>query len=479
MKILLTAFLSLVCMSVFGQIAFYRSFTALGDDYGQGVVELPDTSYLITGSSSSFTNHMEVFLLKLDSTGNKLWSNHFGGEESDLGRKVFTTPNGDIFISGYTNSFGTGDFDFYLLKVTSDGVLVWEKNYGSPDWERVNDAIPTADNGVVMVGERNGAVNSNVATHVVRVNNSGDTMWTSTFSANSRPYTVNSYQDSLYVVTGSVYLPDSAQHKGLLTILNDSGDVIFQDTISPTGNSIFHDAIIDGDSIQIVGRSYPNVGDDFRLLRVTYNLATQTVLSLISLQGVGSWSGDLITEYGSNNLRYLGYQIVASFTVENGPDLHFGRYDINFNSISQVVQLEYTGEELGRDMIGTRDGGAISVGYTTLGGNGSGNVYVLKIGPGETYPDTQIGTNFETIVDLVEINKEVSFSYYPNPTDDVLHIVPNDIGIRQITVRDLSGKKMLQTSDLDVSLLEFAPGIYFLDVELLNGQSQAVKVIRR
>lgn len=479
MKVLLTAFLTFLCVGAFGQIAFYKGFSNLGDDFGQGVIELPDTSYLITGSSSSFTNNMEVFLLKIDSVGNKLWSTHFGGIESDLGRKVISTPNGDIFLCGYTNSFGTGDFDFYLLKVDADGNLIWEKNYGTGDWEKVNDAVPTSDNGVLLVGERNGAEASSVASCVVRVDNNGDTLWTKTFGSNSKAYSVNTYRDSMYVVLGSIYLSDSLQNKGLLTVLDDNGTIVAQDTIGPNGHYFLKDAIVMNDSIQIVGKSYPMEGDDNRLLRITYNLATNTTLDLISLQGVGSWSGELITLYGDSTFRYLSYQIVASFTTDLGPDLHFGRYDAYLNSIASVVQLEYTGEEMGRDLIATRDGGAISVGYTTVGGSGSGNVYVLKIGPGETYPDTQGGTLFEPIVDLVEINKNVGFKYYPNPAENLLYVEPNELTIQKMLLTDLSGKEVLQTAESPIQMGSVSTGIYLLNIQFENGQSESVKVIKR
>ena len=79
---------------VSGQIDFYKIYTNNGYDFGQGIVQLEDSSYLITGSSSSFQNGAsQAFLLKVDSLGNYNWSKNFGGSESEGGRRVLYKKN--------------------------------------------------------------------------------------------------------------------------------------------------------------------------------------------------------------------------------------------------------------------------------------------------------------------------------------------------------------------------------------------------
>ncbi len=59
----------------FSQIKFFKIYTNNGYDYGEGVVELSDSTYLVTGSSSSFSDSpAQAFLLKLDQNGDYLWS---------------------------------------------------------------------------------------------------------------------------------------------------------------------------------------------------------------------------------------------------------------------------------------------------------------------------------------------------------------------------------------------------------------------
>ena len=179
MAIIRILFLVLIAHSSFGQINFFKLYSEPGDDYGEGIVQLEDSSYVITGSSSSFYGAgSEAFLLKIDSAGNYLWSNNYGGTETDVGRRVLYKPNDGFYIAGYTNSYGNGGYDFYLVKTDESGNFEWEKSYGSSDWERVHDAVLTADGGVLMVGETNSTMNSNTDMYLVRTDQNGDTVWT-------------------------------------------------------------------------------------------------------------------------------------------------------------------------------------------------------------------------------------------------------------------------------------------------------------
>jgi hypothetical protein len=172
------AFLLLPIMSI-GQISFYKHYADNGFDFAQGVVQLEDSSYVITGSSGSYASHSEAFLMHVDSTGNWLWSNHYGGPETDWGQRVLYKKNFGYFIAGYSNSFGIGDYDFYLVKVDENGQEEWSNTYGSDGWDKVMDAVMLRDTGVVMIGERqNGSYGLDM--YIVRTDKNGDTLWTRT-----------------------------------------------------------------------------------------------------------------------------------------------------------------------------------------------------------------------------------------------------------------------------------------------------------
>ncbi len=173
----LTSFFSLFDLN--GQISFYKLYSNNGYDAGEGIVQLEDSSYVICGSSSSFTEGpSQAFILHVDSVGNHLWSKHYGGPELESARRVLYKKNVGYYLAGFTNSFGSGAYDFFLVKTDLQGELIWQKTYGGAEWEKVNDAALTKDTGVMMVGETNSTNGNATDVFIVRTNSFGDTLWT-------------------------------------------------------------------------------------------------------------------------------------------------------------------------------------------------------------------------------------------------------------------------------------------------------------
>ena len=76
----------------------------------------------MAGATKSFgAGVVDVYLVKTDSNGNLQWSNAFGGASSDAAYSVQQASDGGYLIAGYTDSFGAGDVDVYLIKTDLNG----------------------------------------------------------------------------------------------------------------------------------------------------------------------------------------------------------------------------------------------------------------------------------------------------------------------------------------------------------------------
>lgn len=124
----------------YGQSTFYKVYSGLGYDIGEGVAELPDSSFVVTGSSTSWEGSSQVYFMKIDSAGTRQWTKHYGGPESDGASRVLFNEDLGLYAIGYTNSIGFGDYNGLVVKTDGNGNEEWQKIYGKPTaWEFLND----------------------------------------------------------------------------------------------------------------------------------------------------------------------------------------------------------------------------------------------------------------------------------------------------------------------------------------------------
>lgn len=93
----------------------------------------------------------DVFAFKVDSSGDVLWSKTYGGSGWDEAFSVKRV-NGGYVIAGMTNSFGSGGYDFYLLRIDENGDTLWTAAFGGSGWEECHSVCPTSDGGYILSG---------------------------------------------------------------------------------------------------------------------------------------------------------------------------------------------------------------------------------------------------------------------------------------------------------------------------------------
>lgn len=100
----------------------------------------------------------EVFVLKLDSEGNLLWEQVYNYDRFESGKKIIATSNGNLLISGTTNSFnGTGN-DILGLQINASGEVIWQESYGTTgnaDFDQGFAILQLGDGGYMLAASSN------------------------------------------------------------------------------------------------------------------------------------------------------------------------------------------------------------------------------------------------------------------------------------------------------------------------------------
>jgi len=188
-----------------GNTLWTRTYGGSSDEKGYSAQLTSDGGYIIAGYTGSFgAGRSDVYLLKTDSSGDTLWTRTCGGSDSDCGYSVQQTSDGGYIIAGETESFGAGDDDVYLVKTDSDGDTLWTRSYGGSGYDRGRSVQQTSDGGYIIAGYTNSFGAGNTDVWLLRTDSSGDTLWTRTYGEMPYDYghSVELTSDGGYIIAG-------------------------------------------------------------------------------------------------------------------------------------------------------------------------------------------------------------------------------------------------------------------------------------
>lgn len=458
------------------QIQFYKQFSDNGYDYGKGVYQLEDSSYLITGVSSSFTDGAaDAFLLKVDSLGTFQWSKNYGGIESDGGTRVKAIEDYCIYIGGYTNSEGNGAYDFLLIQTDIDGNENWRRTYGTDRWEQITDMALTKDSGLVIVGETTNTSDNLSDVYLLRVDKNGDVVWENQIVKPGKDWpTCISTVDSIeYFIGGSKYIEDSLTNKSFVMSINVDGTMNWEDTIGEYGYNVINDMVLDNDKIYLAGYFIDYDGDT----SATHIIFDQNGILIDEYPDPVAGGGK---EVGVGLARFGAIDFAAVTLIENSgsygkEDLTVFKYHFLLGWIDNLSGVKYAGSDVLGEIITTNDNGVILVGSVEQVGVGGSNVYLLKLHPNEVPIDSNDDFTTESLVNLDELLKD-GLNIYPNPINEYFTLSGGDES--EILCYDSKGILIHTFSHINltkVNVSDWESGMYLIKVKSTN---QTIRLIK-
>jgi hypothetical protein len=143
-----------------GNIIWSKTFGSTKDDKAYSITRTDDNCFILAGYSKGYittgADSSNVCIAKIDSNGVWQWSKIYGGNSIDIAYSVKKTLNGGLIICGYSESFGIGQQDMYVIRTDSAGNLLWEKSFGTVSKDSAFLAIETSTGDFVVVGHSNG-----------------------------------------------------------------------------------------------------------------------------------------------------------------------------------------------------------------------------------------------------------------------------------------------------------------------------------
>lgn len=169
---------------------WYRSIGGTGNDELFNIESTPSAGGVIcVGKTASFgAGGEDIFVVKLDASGNLTWARAIGGGNNETAWSVIVTSDGNYLIAGTTSSSGSGGGDAFLIKINTSGNLVWAKTYGGANFEQFNSVAERPNGlGYAAIGETSSFTNGGKDIYLVATNSTGssgcnEANWTPTFT---------------------------------------------------------------------------------------------------------------------------------------------------------------------------------------------------------------------------------------------------------------------------------------------------------
>jgi len=228
-----------------GNLQWTKTIGGPASEEGNSLIQTSDGGYVIAGYTSSFgAGQLDVYVVKLDANGNLQWTKTIGGKKADVGTSLIQTSDGGYAIAGFTESFGAGEWDVYVVKLDASGNLQWTKTIGGPKGDEGYSLIQTSDGGYVIAGYTNSFGAGKADVYVVKLDAKGNLQWTKTIGGPESEIGNSLIQtsDGGYAITGTTGSFGTGKAAVYVVKLDAKGNLQWTKTIggpeSEVGNSL-------------------------------------------------------------------------------------------------------------------------------------------------------------------------------------------------------------------------------------------------
>lgn len=491
-KLLYLFFFTLNYLCLYAQtpsIEWQKTFGGSNNEEVFDIEATLDGGYITTGYTGSSNGNVtinhglnDIWVTKLDNSGNIQWQKTYGGSGTDSGYKIQQTTDGGYILIGYTTSTdgdvtnNHGEEDLWILKLDASGNIQWQKTYGGSDNEEGLDIQQTNDGGYIAIGSTSsidGDIMINYGQRdmwVIKLDNLGNTQWQKTYGDvyNDNGSQIRQLSDGNYIVSGTYNFFSTDTSDFWILKLNTSGAIIWQKTYGGSSREYPYDIqLTNDDGYILVGYTQSIDGD------IIGNHGQGDVwLTKLNSSGSIEWKktfGGTLSDYGEAIKQTLdGGYIIAGNAQSNNGDVTGNHGSADF----WVIKTDALGNIQWQKTIG---GNSFDVARAII--QISNGTYIVAGGTFSANGDVteNKGLNDAWIVKLKteqlstqENNIKSTISLYPNPAKDHVYL-DNLPGRTTVSMTDMSGRKLFTQKYTDrkisINTTQFISGIYMIQVE--------------
>ena len=436
-----------------GVVQWDKTFGGSGEDEAVSAVETSDGGFVIIGESNSDISSdksenskggYDFWIIKINSSGTKVWDKTFGGSNYDFPFSIRETSTNDLIIAGDSGSNISGNksensrgfSDLWIIKISNTGTFIWDKTLGGDADEELTDMNLTPDGGYILAaiaesnisGDKTVSTSDNEEYWVVKMSNTNTIDWQKAYGGTSSSISILSdlipTNDGGYLLAGD---SDSGIGGNKTENTNGGTDLWFI-KINSSGTIIWQNTVGGSDDEYVAyGIQKPDGG---------YVFAAESLSNISGDKTENSMDSDIwLIELDANG------NVIADKTFgtisEEYPERLLQTSDGNFIIASNVDSLS---------------------GDNTEAPVGDTDYWLFKVD--------------KNTLSVSSIENSFNLNIYPVPTTNYLNIASKTT-IKSVDIIDITGKLVLKIKSpnktLNVSQLK--NGIYLLKLYSKNGFS--------
>jgi len=327
----------------------------------------------------TFNGGQDIFVAKQDSSGNVIWAKSFGSNNNDQGSSIATDSSGNVYTTGYFSgsvAFGnttltsSGSKDIFVTKLDSSGNVTWAKSLGGTQNDISRSIITDSNGNAYIIGEFTDkatfgnisltAQGSGTDIFVAKLDSSGKVVWAEDFGNTN---TTNIGRSIATDSSGNLYI--TGEFSNIITfghsiLLAQGTSDIFVAKLDSSGNISWAQNLGVTNSAISNGISTDNNGNIY----TTGQFTGSVTFGSTALTAQGN-SGTFVTKLDSNG-NIISVNTTEGNNTANGSNLKIG-YGIANDSNGNVYSA------------GIFNGNA-TFGSPILNSNGNSNIFVAKLG---------------------------------------------------------------------------------------------------
>ena len=265
MKTILIISILSICFSLFSReipdTLWTHMYGSSGTEELFDMKETSDNGFILAGYTDFWgSGSDDMYLIKCDYQGVTEWTGYYGSEGIDTAYSVIETVDGGFLVLGRTDNGGTSFFDLCLVKINSNGVEQWSQTYGGAEPEIGYSIVNDVNGGYVITGVTNSFGEGNGDVWLLKVDEAVNVVWSNTFGGSNLDigFEVKQVSDNGFVITGITSSTAGYSENLYLVKTDENGDLEWEKDL---GGYYFDDGqdVIEGsDGGYLVAGSYKN-----------------------------------------------------------------------------------------------------------------------------------------------------------------------------------------------------------------------------